>query len=185
MANMSISIVKQDMEKVIAVLTEDLRTLRPGRASGDLVGTLPVEAYGSSMPLSQTAAISANEQGQLLITPWDKSIIGAIETAIKQSQLGFSVVNEGHQLRLSSPPLNQERRQELAKMVAQKGEAARIQMRQIRGDAHQKATREKTAGDMREDELNRFTKELNDSIDLLNKKVKEIVDAKEKELMSV
>ena len=185
MAIMSINIVKQDMEKVIAVLSEDLRTLRPGRASGDLVGTLPVEAYGSSMPLSQAASISANEQGQILIAPWDKGVIAAIETAIKQSQLGFSVINEGHQLRLSLPPLTQDRRQELAKMVSQKGEAARIQLRQIRGDAHQRATKEKAAGTMREDELNRFTKELNDSIDNFNKKIKEIIEVKEKELLTV
>ena len=182
---MAISIVKQEMEKVLQILEGDLRTLRPGRASGELVGTLPVEAYGSSMPLNQVASISANEQGQLIVAPFDKGVIAAIDTAIRQSQLGFSVVNEGAQMRLSVPPLSQERRAEMVKLVSQKGEAARIQLRQLRGDAHQKATKEKAAGLRREDELNRFTKELNETIDELNKNIKELVERKEKELLTV
>ena len=182
---MSINVVRQDMEKVLRLLEDDLRTLRPGRASGDLVGTLPVEAYGSSMPLNQVASVTANEQGQIIITPFDKAVIGAIDTAVRQSQLGFSVVNEGAQLRLSVPPLSEERRGDMVKLVSQKGEAARIQLRQLRGDAHQKASRDKAAGVMREDELNRFTKEIDEAIAGFNTKVKEIVERKEKELMSV
>jgi len=182
---MTISIVKQEMEKVLQLLEGDLRTLRPGRASGELVGSLPVEAYGSSMPLNQVASISANEQGQIIIAPFDKGVIAAIDTAIRASQLGFSVVNEGAQLRLSVPPLSQERRAEMVKLVGQKGEAARIQLRQLRGDAHQKATKEKSAGTMREDELARFTKEIDEAITGFNTKVKESVERKEKELMTV
>ncbi|MEK7535380.1 MAG: ribosome-recycling factor [Patescibacteria group bacterium] len=173
------------MEKVLQLLEGDLRTLRPGRASGELVGTLPVEAYGSSMPLNQVASISVNEQGQIIIAPFDKGVIAAIDTAIRASQLGFSVVNEGAQLRLSVPPLSQERRAEMVKLVAQKGEAARIQLRQLRGDAHQKATKEKSAGLMREDELSRFTKEIDEAITSFNTKVKDLVERKEKELMTV
>ncbi len=178
------SAVKAAMQKTLLILEEDLRTLRPGRASGDLVGSLPVAAYGGSMPLNQVAAISANEQGQLIVQPWDKAVVGAIETAIRDSQLGFSVVNEGSQLRLSVPPLSQERRLEFVKLVHQKGEAARIQLRQVRGDAIQEATREKSAGTVREDDLNRFTKELNELIDQFNTQVKIAVDQKEKELMT-
>ena len=173
------------MQKTLSVLEEDLRTLRPGRASADLVGTLPVAAYGGSMPLNQVAAIAANDQGQLLVTPWDKTVVGAIETAIRDSQLGFSVVNEGVQLRLSLPPLSVERRQEFVKLVHQKGEAARIQLRQVRGDVLQEATREKAAGTIREDDLTRFTKELNELIDDFNRQVKTIVDSKEQELLTV
>lgn len=175
--------VKAVMQKTLAVLEEDLRTLRPGRASADLVGTLPVAAYGGSMPLNQVAAISANDQGQLIITPWDKSVIGAAETAIRNSQLGFSVVNEGPQLRLSVPPLSLERRQEFVKIVGQKGEAARIQLRQARADALQVATKEKSAGAIREDDLTRLTKDLNELIDDFNRQVKTVVEAKEKELL--
>jgi ribosome recycling factor len=181
---MSINKVREDMEAVIASLNEDLRTLRPGRASADLVGDIPVSAYGGSMPLNQVASISSNDQGQIIIQPWDKSVMSAIETAIRSSQLGFSTVNEGEILRLSLPPLSQERRQEFAKLVSQKGEAARIRLRQIRGDAHQVATKAKVAGEMREDELSRFTKELNDLIDRQNSQVKIIVEAKEKELLT-
>lgn len=181
----SSSQVKQDMEAVIRLLEEDFRTLRPGRASGDLVGSLPVEAYGGSLPLNQTASVAANEQGQIIVTPYDKTLVSAIDTAIRQSQLGFSVVNEGAQLRLSVPPLSQERRTEMVKLVGQKGEAARIQLRQIRADAHQQANRDKTAGTMREDELNRFTKDIDETIGDFNARVKEMVERKEKELMTV
>jgi ribosome recycling factor len=176
--------VKTAMRRTMTVLEEDLRTLRPGRASADLIGTLPVPAYGGTMPLSQVASISANEQGQLIVQPWDKAVLGATEKAIRDSQLGFAVQNEGAQLRLSLPAMSQERRQEFAKLVQQKGEAARIQLRQIRADALQGATREKTAGQVREDELNRFTKELNELIDEFNKQVKVLVEAKEKELLT-
>lgn len=177
--------IKQQMSQAVTLLEEDLRSLRPGRASADLVGTLPVAAYGGTQPLQQMAGISANEQGQLIIAPWDKALTGAAETAIRDSQLGFSVINEGHQLRLSLPPLSQERRQEFVKLASQKGEAARIKLRQIRADALQQATREKAAGTVREDELNRLTKELNELIDEFNGKVKTIVEAKEKDLLTV
>ena len=176
--------IKTQMAQTLSVLEEDLRTLRPGRASADLVGTLPVSVYGSMAPLNSLGGLSANEQGQLIVQPWDKAVLGAIETAIRDSQLGFSVINEGAQLRLSLPALSQERRVEFAKLASQKGEAARIHLRQIRTDAIQTATREKAAGTVREDELSRFTKELNELIDDFNTKVKTAVDAKEKELLS-
>lgn len=182
---MTILGVKQEMEKVLQLLEGDLRTLRPGRASGDLVGTIPAEVYGQKLPINQLASISANEQGQIIIAPFDKATIASLDSAIRQSQLGFSVVNEGAQLRLSVPPLSQERRTEMIKLVSQKGEAARIQLRQLRGDAHQKATRDKTAGILREDELTRFTKEIDEAIGNFNTKVKELVEKKEKELMTV
>lgn len=176
--------IKQAMQQTITLLEEDLRTLRPGRASADLVGTLPVASYGSHTPLNGLAAISANEQGQLIVAPWDKSLVGAVEAAIRDSQLGFSVINEGAQLRLSLPPMSQERRQEFVKLAHQKGEAARIKLRQIRGDALQEATRAKAAGTMREDDVNRLTKELNELIDDSNNRIKVAVEQKEKELLT-
>lgn len=180
----SIGSVKKQMEETMAVLSEDLRTLRPGRASADLISTLPVAAYDGTMPLNQVASTSSNEQGDLIVQPWDKEVMTAIEAAINSSQLGFSVTNEGEQLRLTLPPLSQERREEFAKIVTQKGEAARIRLRQIRTEAHQQATKAKTSGDMREDELIRFTKELNELIDKQNTQIKEVVIIKEKELLS-
>lgn len=178
------SLVKSQMQKTLSVLEEDLRTLRPGRASADLVGSLPVAAYDGTLPLNQLASISGNEQGQIVVAPWDKAVTGSIDAAIRDSQLGFSVINEGAQLRLSVPALSAERRQEFAKIVHQKGEAARVQLRQIRGEALQVATKEKSAGTIREDDLNRLTKDLNELIDDFNKQVKAIVDQKEKELLT-
>ena len=179
----TIAQIKTQMQQTISVLEEDLRTLRPGRASADLIATLPVKAYGGTMPLNQCGAISSNEQGQLIIQIWDKAVAGAVEAAIRDSQLGFSIINEGAQLRLALPPLSQERRLEFAKLSSQKGEAARIKLRQIRNDAMQVANKEKAVGSVREDELSRFTKEINELIDDCNSQVKTIVERKEKELL--
>lgn len=165
-------------------LTEDLRSLRPGRASAELVTSLPVACYGSTTPLQQLASITNDEKGGLIIAPWDKSVTGAIESAIRDSQLGFSVINNGHQLILALPPLTMERRDELAKLAKQKGEAARVQVRQIRAEAHQQATKQKSTGELREDDLTRLTKELNELIDKFNEQIKDIVTEKEKELLT-
>src|SRR3990167_8825541 len=109
----SINAVRQGMQRIIDSLTDDLRTLRPGRASAELLTGLPVEAYGQNLPINQVASISANEQGQLIVTPWDKATFAAVEQTIRASQLGFSLVNNGAALVLSLPPLSQERRGEL------------------------------------------------------------------------
>lgn len=176
--------VKQQMQQALLTLEEDLRTLRPGRASSELVSSLPVACYGSSSPLQQVAATSVDEQGQLIIQVWDKSVLGAVEAAVRQSQLGFSIVNDGQVLRLSVPPLSQERRQEMVKLVGQKGEATRIRLRQIRSDTLQQATKAKASGEVREDELSRLTKECNELIDDFNQQVKVLVERKEKELLT-
>ncbi len=173
------------MEKTVTVLEDDLRTLRAGRASAELLNSLPVEAYGGSMLIQQVASVANSDNGGLVVQVWDATLAGAVEKAIRDSQLGFSVVNDGTNLRLSMPPLSQERRLELVKVVNQKGEAARIQLRQIRSDAHQQASKEKQAGAVREDELNRLIKELNEMIDQYNQRVKVIVEHKEKELMTI
>lgn len=172
------------MRRVIDLLSADLRTLRPGRASAELINQLPVEVYGQRMTIQQLAGISSNEQGQLIVQPWDRANLVEIERVIRASQLEFSVVNEGTQLRLTLPPLSLERRQDLVKVVSQKGEAARIQLRQIRTDALQRASREKINGQIREDDLARFTKELNELIDEFNNLIKELIDSKERELLS-
>jgi ribosome recycling factor len=181
----SISQTKAQMERIVQVLEEDLRSLRPGRASAELVGDLPVSCYGSVSPLKQVASITTNEQGQLIVQAWDKSVMSAVETAIRASQLGFSVTNDGASLRLSLPALTEERRQELAKLVHQKSEATRVALRQIRTETHQQASRAKTAGELREDELNRLTKELNDTIDRFNDQVRVIAERKQQELLTI
>lgn len=178
------SATKQRMERVVFTLTDDLRSLRPGRAAAELVTSLPVAVYGSTSPLQQVASIANDDKGGLLITAWDKSVLGAIETAVRASQLGFSVINNGNQLILSLPPLTRERRDELVRVAHQKSEAARVQLRQIRSEAHQDATKAKNAGELREDDLTRLTKELNELIDKFNEQVKVALEQKEKELLT-
>lgn len=173
------------MQQTFLLLDDDLRMLRPGRASAELVTNLPIPCYGATSPLQQVAAISADEHGQLQVQVWDKSLLAAVEAAIRASQLGFSVVNDGQMLRLTVPALSQERREEMVKVIGQKGEAARIKLRQIRSDAHQIASKQKSEGQMREDELSRFTKDLNELIDDFNQQIKTTVERKEKEFMKI
>lgn len=173
------------MSQVVNLLFEDLRSLRAGRASSELVGDLPVASYGQTLPLKQLAGISVNDSGQITVALWDRDQIPAAEAAIKDSQLGFSVSSDGSTLRLSLPPLTSERRQELAKLVAQKGEATRVALRQIRSEAHARFGSQKTAGQLRQDDFIRQTKELNDLIDEHNQQVKKLVESKEQELISL
>ena len=167
------------------MLEDDLRTLRAGRASSELVATLAVPCYGSSQPLQGIASISADERNQLLVQVWDKGLMKNAEDAIRNSQLGFSVNNDGTYLHLSLPPLSQERRMEMVKVVHQKGEATRVEIRKIRQNEIQKAENDKKSGAIREDDYKRFVKDADDLIGNLNDQIKKVIDAKEKEVMTV
>ena len=123
------------MNKAVDVLREDLMTIRTGRASPALVERLPVEYYGSLIPLNQLATISTPEPRLLTIRPWDASALSAIEKAILKSDLGLTPNNDGKLIRLVIPRLTEERRQELAKIVARRVEEGRIAIRHCRRDA--------------------------------------------------
>lgn len=175
---------KTRMSHVVGLLAEDLRSLRAGRASAELVGDLPVASYGQVLPLKQLAGLGVNEQGQITVTVWDRALLGAVETAIGESQLGFSSTSDGTVIRLSLPPPTFDRRTELVKLVHQKGEAARVALRQVRSDSHTRFGSEKAKGDLREDDMIRQTKDLNQLIEEFNRQIKELVESKEKELMN-
>ncbi|MCD6552635.1 MAG: ribosome recycling factor [Chloroflexi bacterium] len=123
------------MNKAVDVLREDLMTIRTGRASPALVERLPVEYYGSLIPLNQLATISTPEPRLLTIRPWDASALSAIEKAILKSDLGLTPNNDGKLIRLVIPRLTEERRQELAKIVARRVEEGRVAIRHCRRDA--------------------------------------------------
>lgn len=166
-------------------LKSEVATLRTGRATPALVEDIIVDAYSIKQPLKAVASIMVTDAKTLTIDAWDKSLIPAIESAMAKSQLGFNPVNDGKVIRLPLPELTQERRQELIKLLHQKLEHARIAIRQIREEVRQdilKAEKDKEIG---EDDKYGFQEELDKLVKDYNDKIKEMGEAKEKEIITI
>ncbi len=174
------------MKKAIDALRHDVASVRTGRAAPSLVETLEVEAYGgTATPLIQLAAISAPEPRQIVITPWDKSLIKAIEKAIANSDLGLAPNSDGNLIRLNIPSLNEERRKDLVKQLHKKVEEGRVEIRTLRRHAHDEMrTKEKSAG-VTTDEVKRAEAALQKLTDRYVLMADEIGQAKEKEILEV
>ena len=173
------------MHQSTSVLQEDLAGIRTGRANPALIEKLHVEYYGTETPLLQLASISVPEPRSLLIKPFDPSTLKGIEKAIQASDLGLNPNNDGRQIRLNLPPLNEERRHELVKHVHHRLEEARIAIRNIRRDAvkdMKEAEAEKLAT---EDEVRRGEDELQKMTDRLMQEVERLGQAKEQEILEV
>lgn len=179
-----ISKSKPHFDKTIEIFKKDLANLRTGRASIALVEDLPVEYYGSRLTLKELATISVGEPKTILIKPWDKNSISAIEKAIRVSQLGLNPIVDGDVVRLSLPPLTEERRKEFIKIVHQKAEEARIAIRNIREKTLKDLKTLEEKGNLREDEFFKAKENLQKTVDDYNKQVEELTKNKEKELMS-
>lgn len=177
--------LKQKLEKTIEHMKQEIASLRTGRATSALVEDLEVEQYGSKMPLKGVAAISTPDARQIVIQPWDKSVLPAIEKAIQSSSLGLNPIADRDVIRLSIPPLNEERRKELVKMLGQHLERARIQVRKERDEALKSIDHLERDKKISEDEKFRQAKDIQKIIDDINKKIEEIAAAKEKEIMTV
>jgi ribosome recycling factor len=173
------------MGKSIDSLKHDLTRLRTGRASTSLVDNLRVPAYGSDMPLNQIASVSLGDSRSIIITPFDKSHVSAIEKAILASDVGITPNTAGTVIRLNMPPLTEERRRELAKHVSHEGENAKIAIRNVRRDALQQVKdllKEKT---ITEDDERRAEDDIQKLTDRFVKEVDDVVKHKEQELMAV
>lgn len=175
----------EEFSKVIEHLKSELSGLRTGRASTALVEMLQVEAYGSVQPLRDLAQISVPESRQILIQPWDKSIASNIEKAVQTSSLGVNPVNEGAAIRITLPQLTEERRKELTKVAGQHAEAARIAVRNVREAVMKELKRLEGEDIISEDERFRGEESLQKKIDEVNKQIKDIAEAKEKEILTV
>lgn len=173
------------MKKAIEALRKDVASVRTGRAAPSLVESLEADAYGTSTPLIQLAAISAPEPRQIVIQPWDKSLIKAIEKAIVGSDLGLTPSNDGALIRLQIPTLTEERRKDLVKQLHKKVEEGRVEVRTLRRHAHDEMrSKEKTAG-IAADDLKRAETALQKLTDRYILQCDEIGSAKEKEILSV
>ena len=177
--------VKKDMEQSLEGLRHELATVRTGRASTALIEGVFVEYYGNRTPLKQLASISAPEARLLVVQPHDKSILGAVEKAIYQADLGLTPVNDGKIIRVPIPELTEERRKELVRHVKKVGEEFRVSMRNHRRDANERIKKQLKDKQIAEDQsrvaLDRIQKMTDEHIDKLDKALK----VKEDELMAV
>lgn len=183
MINEVLSELKESFEKTYQALGNEFAAVRTGRASGAIFEKVLVDAYGSSMPLTQTANIRALDAHTIVIEPWDKSIIGAIERGILASDLGLNPNNDGAVIRVSFPQLTEERRRDLVKLCKQYAEEARIATRNARRDAIHKL--DKLKDSVGEDEIRRSEAEVQKLTDDSSKKIDEMLKSKEAEVMEV
>lgn len=173
------------MEKAVEALQLDLRSIRTGRASPALVDRLPVDYYGAPTPLNQLATISAPEPRLLTIRPWDATALSAIEKAILKSDLGLTPNNDGKIIRLTIPRLNEERRQELVKLVARRVEEGRVAIRNIRRDAIDDLRELEKEKMISEDEFHKGRDKVQELTDKFIEQVDEVGKAKEREVLEI
>jgi ribosome recycling factor len=171
------------MAKAVAHARAEFASVRTGRASPALVEKIVVDYHGTEVPLQQLAGTSVPEARQLLITPYDKSAIGAVERAIQNSNLGLNPSNDGVAIRLSFPPLTQDRRKELVKVVRQMAEDGRVAVRGVRRSSRQELEKLEKDGDLTADDLSRAEKDLDALTKSHEQQVDEALGAKEKELL--
>ena len=173
------------MGKSIESLRHNLVKVRTGRAHAGLVDSIKVNYYGSDMPLSQVASVAIGDARSIIITPWEKQMVGAVEKAILASDLGLTPNTAGTTIRLNIPALTEERRKDLTKVVHGEGEDAKVAIRNIRRDANHQVKELLKDKQITEDESSRTEAEIQKITDAAIKDVDEVIKAKETELMAV
>jgi ribosome recycling factor len=173
------------MKKTIDLLSHELSTIRAGRASASILDKVTVDYYGAATPIIQIASITIPEPRMLVISPWDPGMLKNIEKAILQSDIGINPVNDGKSLRLVFPPLTEERRRDLAKIVRKNGEESKVAIRNLRRDALEKYKSMKKKSEITEDDLKIIEKDLNELVDKHIKEIDKVVEDKEKEILEV
>jgi ribosome recycling factor len=175
----------EKMDKAIAVLKDELAGVRTGRATPALLQRVVVDYYGTPVPIQQLASFSVPEPRTLVISPFDRNAIGAMEKAIMASDLGITPGNDGTVIRLSFPPLTEERRKELIKLVHHRGEEGRVAVRNIRRHSKEELEKLERDGGISEDDLVRSEKELQKLTDKHISDIDEVVAHKDAELKEI
>lgn len=175
--------LQRRMDGALSVLRQEFATLRTGRASASMLDAVHAEAYGARMPINQLATVNVPEPRMLTLNVWDRSLVGAVEKAIQNSQLGINPVVEGTLIRLPIPELSEERRLELARVAARYAEQARVAIRNVRRDGMEQLKRLKSS--MSEDDNRVWQDEIQEMTDAQIRKVDEAVAAKEAEILRV
>lgn len=176
---------KSRMDKSLEALRGELAKIRSGKATTALLDGIKVDYYGSMTPINQAANVTVLDAHTLSVTPWDKSVLSAIERAILEANIGFNPVSDGTNLKIPVPPLNEERRRDLVKLIKKFGEDSKVAVRNIRRDANEHLKKEEKKKNISEDQL----KEAEDKIQKLTDehilKVDEVLKHKEKEIMEI
>ncbi|MDF3005547.1 MAG: ribosome recycling factor [Oscillospiraceae bacterium] len=171
------------MTKTISVLRQDYAAIRAGRANPALLDKVTVMYYDVPTPINQVGSVSVTEARTLTITPWDRTVLKAIEKAIMASEIGINPQNDGSVIRLVFPPLTEERRKDLCKQIAKMGEDSKVAIRSIRRDANEKLKAQKK--ELPEDTIKDIEKQVQDITDKYCKEIDQISAVKEKEIMEV
>ncbi len=182
MSNAVVDQMSQGMDKHITSLKGDLAKLRTGRASTALLEPVHVDYYGSSVPVNQVANVTTPDARTLQITPWEQGTIGAIEKAILAANIGLTPQNDGKVIRISLPPMTEERRKEMVKILKKMGEEAKVAIRNQRRDANELVKKDKS---MPEDEAKKQMDVIQKKTDEKVAEVDKVVAAKEKEIMTI
>lgn len=181
-----LSDTRSHMQKAFEVLQTDFSTIRTGKANPSLLENIQVPAYeGTILKLMELATISISDASTMIVTPFDQSVIASIEKAIRESNLGFNPAVSGHTIRVTTPPLTEERRKEFVKVVHQKAENGRVMIRQARHEAMQHIDRAKKDDSISEDEESRLEKEIQKMTDEYVGKIDNLRVEKEVELMRI
>ena len=176
---------QEEFQKIIDHYIHAISTVRTGRANPAIVDNIEVESYGAKMKLRELAAISVPEPKVLQIEPWDKNIAKEIEKAIIASNIGLTPNVSGSVIRLVLPAMTEERRKLLIKQLMETTESARVGIRRVRDEILKAFKEEKIKGEMTEDQFFQKSKKVQNSVDLTNAKIKELLEAKEKEIMTI
>ncbi|MDQ2730820.1 MAG: ribosome recycling factor [Armatimonadota bacterium] len=185
MADKMVQDAEEKMKKAIEATKHDFSTVRTGRASPASLERVMVDYYGSPTPIHQVASVNAPEPRQLVVAPWDKTMLGPIEKAILKSDLNLSPANDGVVLRLNFPPLTEERRKEMTKLVHKKAEDHKVAVRNIRREANDEVQKQKKAGLHSEDDAKRLNDQIQKLTDRYIDQVEKMRSAKDEEVMEV
>ncbi|MBO7303717.1 MAG: ribosome recycling factor [Clostridia bacterium] len=176
---------EEKMTKTLSSYKENLSTIRAGRATPDVLKKIEVDYYGSPTAINSIAEVKVTDARTLTITAWDKSAMKGIEKAILTSDLGINPQNDGSCIRLTFPPMTEERRRELSKQISKMGEDAKVAIRNIRRDANDKVKAMKKDSEMTEDEAKQSDKLVQDLTDKFIKEIDAVTAAKTKEIMEI
>lgn len=177
--------LQRRMEGAISAFHHDLASLRTGRASSNLLDPIQVQAYGSPMPINQVATISVPEPRMISVSVWDKQLVGAVDRAIRESNLGFNPIMDGTTLRIPLPELNEQRRKELVKIAHQYAESARVAVRHVRRDGMEHIKKAEKDGDISQDDSRTQSDRVQKMTDEKITRIDSMLVEKEAEIMQV
>lgn len=182
---LDIKAFEEKMKKSVGVYENDLAGIRVGRANPAVLQKVHVDYYGSPTPINNVAEVKVTDARTIVIQPWESKMLKEIDKAIQISDIGITPANDGKVIRLSFPPLTEERRRDITKQTEKMGEEAKVSIRNIRREANDKCKDMKKSGEMTEDEQKQSEKSVQDITDKFIKEIDKLTDAKKKEIMAI